>query len=242
MKMIRYILLSVACLVSIAGSAQISVHIDPTALDPFTQQSHPFTDGTAASGIPFTVTITNQSNFDLNSGSLTFGYSVTRGGITTANTSDLSDTSGFYFPQTALQLTAGSSVSYSVIAHFSTPAFVIGSSTVVIWPIITGQPVTVDSARGVIEVTARDTTTTGINDPISGASKVYLSGSYLIINGIQNGFGELRIYNTIGQQVYTQKISGESRIPMQSFAPGIYVIEATLNDGRHILTRVLKAE
>lgn len=236
MKMIRYILGVLLVSVSIHAEAQLSIYMDPHAFDSIANRSYQLNNSNAINTPTVDVTLTNQTGSAF-ADSIYFGYSVRAGGSTTDYQSYATVSSGIYYPTTYVTMPPqGSAVVGSLIFHFTSPVFVVGSSIVVIWPIVKGQTAQVDSATISFSITAPD----GIGEEVAHGDKVYMHGSYLVIDDAENIIGDIRIYDITGQLILSREMRGDRRLPMQQYADGVYTVETITGQGTRKAYKVMK--
>ena len=237
MKSIYYFLLLNATLL-IAGSSrgQSILRIDPNLLvDSLRANSYTLSNDTIPTA-SFGVRVYNTSN-QLFSDSIAFGYSIGAGGFINTFLSPNFIHSGIGFPWQPVTIQAhGSVVLYSLDFYVTSPDFVVGSSTVVIWPIAYHNPTLApaDSAGTTILVVPSGISSTEISEV-----KVYMSGTSLLVkNASESGLGYIRIYNAMGALVTGEKMSKNADIPMEQYAAGMYMVEVTLDNGKHGIYKV----
>ncbi len=236
MKMIRYILGVLLVSASLQSEAQLSIYMDPHAFDSIANRSYQLNNSNAINTPTVDVTLTNQSGAAFTD-SIYFGYSVRAGGSTADYLSYATVSSGIYFPTTYVTMPPqGSATVGSLIFHFTSPVFVVGSSIVVIWPIVKGQTAQVDSATVVLSITAPD----GIAEEAANFEKVYMHGSNLIIEDVENVIGGIRIYDIMGQLILSKETTGDMRLPMQQYADGVYTVETITGQGARKAYKVMK--
>lgn len=233
----RYILLCIVLLCTGAAQAQIQLRIDQQALSNIDGNTYRLNDSTPT-GLTATVTLSNNTNADFND-SLSFGYAIGNGGLfNTYNTRTYAGSGISADGPLAVHIPAGTSFSYqALVFHITSPVFVIGPTTVVIWPTLYHDGSSIGdsvSANIIIDNPA------GIVPVANAASEVFISGSDLVVRNIDNSFGGIRIYNLTGQIVMTRDIQGDSRISMQQFANGLYTVEVISTQGSRRVYKVLK--
>lgn len=237
MKMIRYIAIAAFALAALTGRAQLSLYMDPHIFDTISNRSYQLNNNNAVNIPAVSITLLNQSGTAF-SDSIYFGYSVTSGGVTRTHTSDTGFASGVYYPVTYVTIQPqGSAVVGTILFHFTSPVFVVGSSLVVIWPIVKGHNAQVDSAAVSFDITAPD----GISADAIRPERVFMSGPDLVIQQEENSIGSIRIYDLAGQLVLTHTIQNEKRIPMAQYTDGIYTVEAVSREGERQVYKVLKS-
>ncbi|MCW3125988.1 MAG: hypothetical protein JWO03_1646 [Bacteroidetes bacterium] len=235
MKVFRYTLFAALLFISCSMRAQFVLHLDPNALDSLYSRTFPLSVAGNSDTPSINVWVYNQGNATY-SDSLAFGYSVSGGGFVNGGYSYTTVASGVIFPKTAVIINPQSgAMMRHVKFDFSGPNFVVGSSTVVIWPIVSNPAgVQVDSARVQLTITAP----LGIDNAEMNDTKVYLFGSQLYIHSPEIISGDIRIYDIVGHLIATQKISPNTQIPMDHYATGVYAIEITLSDGKRGVYKV----
>jgi hypothetical protein len=174
-----------------------------------------------------TITIYNDS-------STTFYGNITIGALvdTTTVVADTSSASPFCYPNAPIldSIPGHDSINRLLIITIKTPPFIIGSSAVVIWPIVSNssnQLHITDSVSKTIIVFYP----LGINEPDDKNLKVYMSGQQLIVQeNDQYLLKNVKLYDVSGALLYQQQISISGEISMASFAPGIYLAEVKYAD------------
>lgn len=234
--MIRYILAVVLLSVSAGAQAQLSLYVDPHAFDSIANRSYELNSNNAINTPTVPLMVTNQTGTTF-SDSIYFGYTVTGGGRTDAYASDTTVSSGIYYPVSLVSLPPqGPAAVGSVVFHITSPVFVVGSSLVVIWPIVKGHGAQVDSVTILLDITAPNS----IAATVVPRQKVYMSGSDLIIRDADNLLGGIRIYDLTGQLVISEVLHGDARIPMHHLADGMYTVETASTSGDIKVCKVLK--
>ena len=239
MKAIHYFLFSLALFISGSVTAQQdTLRLNPHALDSLPSTTFVLNGTGAANNPSFGIWLYNVSNSTF-SDTVSFAFAIDTSGVNSGTyVAPLSDSSGFTFtPQSVTILPHDSILLYSMQLHVFPPDFVIGSSVVVIWPIIShvGGLVLLDSASAQLTIQAP----TGIGTIDAAAVKVYMSGQELLVkNNLINLFGGIRIYNVEGQILTEQRIYQSAEIPMSQYSPGIYMVELTLDNGQRAVYKV----
>jgi hypothetical protein len=148
----------------------------------------------------------------------------------------------FYYPSyTANEnIPAGGFITRTITVSVLNPPFIIGSSAVVIWPIVNfnGNLISsTNSLRTLVTIYP-----TGINEPNDKSLKVYMSGQQLIVQeNDQFLLKNVKLYDVSGALLYQQQISLSGTISMASFAPGIYLAEVNYADNTRRLFKVFNA-
>lgn len=236
MKMIRYIIALVLLSIAAGAQAQLSLYVDSHAFDSIANRSYELNNNNAINTPTVQLAITNQTGTAF-SDSIYFGYTVTGGGTTRAYTSDTTVSSGVYYPVSLATLPPqGSATVGTLIFHFTSPVFVVGSSLVVIWPIVKGHNAQVDSVTIAFDITAPN----GIAGINQSGRMVYMSGTDLVVRQEENAIGSIRIFDLMGQLVATKDVQGNTRIPMSPYAEGIYTVEVLTTQGDRQVYKVLK--
>ncbi|MBS1593366.1 MAG: T9SS type A sorting domain-containing protein [Bacteroidetes bacterium] len=237
MKTFRYILLCLGMLWMGSAGAQISLRIDPQALGAINGNTYRLNDTTPV-GISTTFTLYNGSN-SIFADTLSFGYSITAGGSTaTYNTRNYSGSGIAANGPAFVTIPAGDSLIYQAISfNFSSPVFVIGPTTVVIWPTLAHSSSSIgDSASAIVYID--DPAGVGTLEP--AASAVYISGSKLVVRNPENEFGGIRIFDISGKLIFSDQLQGDKLIPVSQYADGIYSVEITTTSGSRHNYKVLK--
>lgn len=233
----RYILLCIGLLCAGAAQAQIQLRIDQQALSNIDGNTYHLNDSTPT-GLTATVTLSNNTNADFND-SLSFGYAIGNGGLFNVyNTRSYVGSGISADGPLAVHIPAGTSFSYqALVFHITSPVFVIGPTTVVIWPTLYHSGSSIgDSVRANIIID----NPSGITPVADAAFKVFIAGGELVVRNRDNSFGGIRIYDEMGRGVLAREIQGDNRIPMSNYPDGIYTIETTSKHGTRCLYRVLK--
>ena len=85
-------------------------------------------------------------------------------------------------------------------------------------------------------------TTTGIPpNPLKGEFAVWPNpvGESLTLS-LSEGEGTARVYNAIGQLVYSASVYKEAIIDTRNFANGVYFLEVVYGDGEKVLRKIVK--
>lgn len=237
MKTFRYILLCLGMLWIGTAGAQISLHIDPQALTAINGNTYRLND-TSPVGVTAIFAIYNTSNSNF-ADTLSFGYSVTAGGSTaTYNTRNYSGSGIAANGPPFVTIPAGDSLIYQAISfNFTSPVFVIGPTTVVIWPTLAHSGSSIgDSASAIVYID----NPAGIVAPVQTASAVYISGSNLMVRNHESEFGGIRIFDVSGKLIFSDRLQGDAQIPVSQYADGIYSVEITTTSGSRHTYKVLK--
>jgi hypothetical protein len=173
------------------------------------------------------------------SDSLSFMYMISSGGVSAVYDASNTNGSGIYFAARGVSIPPHDSITlFSLLFSFNSPQFVIGSSTVVIWPIVyTGGSIAVDSARATLTLTYP----AGVH-PIKGDGLVmYASDGVLYIkNEAENKLGDLRIYNSMGKLAGVYPLSYYNEISLKEYTSGLYLAEVILANGKRVVYKVVK--
>lgn len=236
MKLIHYIILSIAVLASFSSHAQDTIRINPRALDSIPSNTYALND----TGPEFGVWLYNESSSQY-SDVVSFGYSITSGGfVSTYLSSQVAGNSGISFSPHSVQIPPHDSLLMQYMKpYFGSPEFVIGSSTIVIWPVVNNShTVILDSASKQIVIADPS----GISSASSEDLKVFMSGGSLIVkNTSQNAFGDIRIFNSVGELLNSQKLSGQAIVPMEQYDAGVYIVEVILCNGNRRVYKIVNA-
>jgi hypothetical protein len=144
-----------------------------------------------------------------------------------------------YYPSYAANenIPAGGSITRPIFVSVLNPPFIVGSSAVVIWPIMNnnGNLITSsNSLRTLVTIYPM-----GINEPNDKNLKVYMSGQQLVVQ--ENDLyllKNVKLYDISGALLCQQQISLSGEISMASFAPGIYLAEVNYADNTSRLFKV----
>ncbi|MBS1617227.1 MAG: T9SS type A sorting domain-containing protein [Bacteroidetes bacterium] len=237
MKTLRYILLCLGTLWIGTAGAQISLHIDPQALTAINGNTYRLND-TSPVGVTAIFAIYNTSNSNF-ADTLSFGYSITAGGSTaTYNTRNYSGSGIAANGPPFVAIPAGDSLIYQAISfNFTSPVFVIGPTTVVIWPTLAHSGSSIgDSASAIVYID----NPAGVGTLVPAASAVYISGSKLVVRNPENEFGGIRIFDVSGKLIFSDQLQGDKLIPVSQYADGIYSVEITTTSGGRHNYKILK--
>jgi len=149
-----------------------------------------------------------------------------------------------YYPNSIFtdSIPAHGSVTRGLVITGFTPPFIIGSSAVVIWPVVLSSADQVhitDSITTLVNVTYG----VGINEPNDKNLKVFMGGGELIIQeNDQYLLKNVKLYDVAGALLYQQELTISGAINMAPFAPGIYFAEINYADNTRRVVRVFSGK
>jgi|GEM_PF-2500022 len=231
MKALRHLFFLIILIASGRAQAQDTIQIRSAALDSLGNTAV-LGDSAVASRPVISIWLYNLSGTTFTD-TVSFDYSINN----TLFHATISDTSGLNFTPVAVTLAPHDSIRLtSIQIHFSRPDFVVGSSTVVIWPIANHTSLVIlDSLHHQLTITPPS----GITDPELNAIKVYTSGQLLFVKNMgENCSGDIRIYSIDGALISSQTLSQYAQIPMSQYTDGIYIVEINLGDGKKAVYKV----
>lgn len=232
MKSVKHLLIVLGMFCIAEGYGQVNLRID-TITFPSTIHLH--------DSISLSVTIHNDS-FTTFVGKISF-MGLIDSFVETADTSDaVGSTLVYPSGNTIESITFGSSITRSLIVHVNNPPFIIGSSGVVIWPIVT-------SSSQVVHIS--DTLYTqvtvlypvGIDEITDRKLKVYLSNEQLMIQN--NGtylLRNVRLYDIAGKLLDEQQITTSGALNMGQYPIGVYFAEINFADNTRAVVKVVNTK
>ena len=151
----------------------------------------------------------------------------------------LADTNTISYPtDTAETITHGSFITRPVILN--TASFIVGTSGVVIWPIVVSNPsqltVHVDSIGFTLEVLYP----LGIDELSERNLKVYMLGPQLMIKN--NGdylLKNVKLYDVAGKLLLQKEVSVSGMVDMNQYAEGVYFAEINFADNTRAVVKVV---
>jgi hypothetical protein len=151
----------------------------------------------------------------------------------------LADTNTISYPtDTAETITHGSFITRPVILN--TASFIVGTSGVVIWPIVVSNPsqltVHVDSIGFTLEVLYP----LGIDELSERNLKVYMLGQQLMIKN--NGdylLKNVKLYDVAGKLLLQKEVSVSGMVDMNQYAEGVYFAEINFADNTRAVVKVV---
>ena len=151
----------------------------------------------------------------------------------------LADTNTISYPtDTAETITHGSFITRPVILN--TASFIVGTSGVVIWPIVVSNPsqltVHVDSIGFTLEVLYP----LGIDELSERNLKVYMLGQQLMIKN--NGdylLKNVKLYDVAGKLLLQKEVSVSRMVDMNQYAEGVYFAEINFADNTRAVVKVV---
>ncbi len=186
---------------------------------------------TAALGSSFNIQIflTNEgSNFI---GIIDLAYTIDTSGVDIGSSS----TSGFEYQPINTSIDSNATDTVALIAHVSQPAFKVGPSVVVIWPIATaGSLIAKDSLRFNIRILEDPA---GIDDADAKKLRAFILNDQLYLQ--KQGEIQLkrvRIYDILGKEILNITNPGD-RTTLPQMNTGIYLAEITYNDNKRMVFR-----
>lgn len=239
MKLINIFILSAGLLLSYSLSAQ---HHAILRLDPVLDSLQTNTTAYNDSSISFGIKLYNDGD-TLFGDTVSFAYAVSGGGFVNTGLTANCATSGLSFVPRPVQIGPHDSLlMYAIHPYYSYPYFVVGSSTIVIWPIAYHQPnvVIADSAKGTVYFWPAGVLEQN-SDQAADNLKVYMSGGSLMVRcDSKNTLGDIRIFNTVGELISARKLDSQLAIPMEQYSSGLYLVEVVLSDGTRRIYKVPK--
>ena len=166
------------------------------------------------------------------SGTLSFLYTI-NGTVYTS-----SAVSGLQYDSVTTVINPGDSIIDSMMVHTNGPAFLTGPSVVVIWPMrIAGDQIyALDSIKFGIQVNAIET---GIGEIIEGAL-YYNNGRIMLREAGKNELMQVRIWNTIGAEMYYTEGEHAQYIELPDLPAGMYIAEAILSNNKRAILKFVK--
>ena len=151
----------------------------------------------------------------------------------------LADTNTISYPtDTAETITHGSFITRPVILN--TASFIVGTSGVVIWPIVVSNPsqltVHVDSIGFTLEVLYP----LCIDEVSERNLKVYMLGPQLMIKN--NGdylLKNVKLYDVAGKLLLQKEVSVSGMVDMNQYAEGVYFAEINFADNTRAVVKVV---
>jgi hypothetical protein len=146
----------------------------------------------------------------------------------------------FFYPTFALNesITGGNFVTRSLVINAKNPPFIIGSSGVVIWPIMKQNGVlisSVDSLAFNIQVLHP----LGINQPDDKSLRVFVFNRQLIVQSDgEHPLKTISLYDVDGKLLHQQAITASEIFSLDGYSNGIYLAEITFSDNTHQVFKV----
>lgn len=223
MKKVRnllLILLPLFLLQPVLGQSKFNIRLDASGPLPV---DTPSLGGT----FPFRIILTNQgSNFN---GIIDLAYTNDSSGLDIGS----STTSGFEYQPINTTIDSAATDTVSLTAHISQPAFKIGPSVVVIWPIATaGSLIALDSLRFRINVLPNPT---GMEEPDRDKIRAFVwNHQFIFQKQLEISLKRVRINDLLGKEILNIYNPADS-IQLPQMNTGIYIAEITYNNNKRAI-------
>jgi len=165
----------------------------------------------------FDIVLVNNTNTAINNASIEFNMKV-------------DSISSIFFTSPAIGVQPGDTVSVPITGfNFTQPQFKLGNNIVVVWPVVNGMVIPVDSI--IVDVYFVPLSSVGNLDLAEPAFRVYPVPAKNIIyfDAKQYQVEDVRIWTISGQQVLHELPRKSNAIDITLLAPGIYILELQFN-------------
>ncbi len=231
MKSVKYLMMIVGlfCLGEI--KAQVNLRLDSNSMAGIPNTVH------LNSGYIDSVIIYNDSIQDV-SGFISIGGNIN--GDTLVG--DSSFQSVLYYPSANRMDTVPGRghITRALIINVLNPPFIIGSSGVVIWPIISNQGALAVHISDSITRTVTVLYPLGVDELEERQLKVYMSGRQLLIEneGVYT-LKSLKLYDVAGKLLLEKLITASGSVEMNEYAEGVYFAEINFADNIRAIVKVV---
>ena len=150
----------------------------------------------------------------------------------------------FFYPTYAINETiaGGNFVTRSLVIDTKNPPFIIGSSGVVIWPIMKQNGVLVSSVDS-LAFTIRVLYPLAINEPNDKSLKVFVFNRQLVVQSDgEHALKAITLYDVDGKLLYQQAITASEIFSLDGYSNGIYLAEITFADNTHQVFKVFSGK
>lgn len=138
-----------------------------------------------------------------------------------------------FFTSPPIGLQPGDTVSISVTGfNFTQPQFKPGNNIVVVWPVLNGLTIPVDSITvGVYFVPLNSVGSTDFAQP---SLRIYPvpSNNTVYFDTRKNQAEDVRIWTILGQQVFFSLAAETNAIDITPLSPGVYILDVLINGAR----------